>query len=163
MTTPGPEGPTLPNRAGEQEPLTRRLGLGRALRGALADTRPLRTPAYRRLWLAGGVPAGGAPLSVVAVPTQISQLTGSSAWVGLTGLFGLVPLIVFGLWGGAIADAVDRRGLLVVTGSGIATTSLLLGVVSVTGVGGPWTILSLYAVQTAFLAVNQPTRAAVLP
>jgi MFS family permease len=163
MTTPGPEGPTLPNRAGEQEPLTRRLGLGRALRGALADTRPLRTPAYRRLWLAGIVTVVGAQLSVVAVPTQIYQLTGSSAWVGLTGLFGLVPLIVFGLWGGAIADAVDRRVLLLVTGAGIAVSSLALWVTATSGIGGVWSVLVLFSVQTAFLAVNQPTRSAVLP
>lgn len=135
----------------------------RRRRGFLADTTPLRTPAFKRLWIAAIVTVVGAQLTVVAVPTQLYQLTGSSAWVGLTGLFGLVPLIVFGLWGGAIADAVDRRGLLVFTGSGIALTSALLGIVSVTGIGGPWTILTLYAVQTAFLAINQPTRAAVLP
>ncbi|HWN29301.1 MAG TPA: MFS transporter [Actinomycetospora sp.] len=135
----------------------------RSARGFLADTTPLRTPAFRRLWIAAIVTVVGAQLTVVAVPTQLYQLTGSSTWVGLTGLFGLVPLIVFGLWGGAIADAVDRRGLLVVTGSGIAVTSSLLAVVSLTGIGGPWTILTLYAVQSAFLAVNQPTRAAVLP
>jgi hypothetical protein len=108
----GPEQPTAPVAA---EPPTRRLA---RIRGVLADTRPLRTPSYRRLWLAGVVTVIGAQLSVVAVPTQIYQLTGSSAWVGLTGLFGLVPLVVFGLWGGAIADAVDRRTLLLVTGSG---------------------------------------------
>ena len=62
------------------------------------------------------------------MPTQIFELTGSSAWVGLTGLFGLVPLVVFGLWGGAIADAVDRRMLLLVTGAGIALSSLALWV-----------------------------------
>ena len=180
MTTPGPEEPTLPNRSADQEKPTRKIdssapttgtptgtvrrpGLGRALRGALADTRPLRTPAYRRLWVAGIVTVIGAQLSVVAVPTQIYQLTGSSAWVGLTGLFGLVPLIVFGLWGGAIADAVDRRVLLLVTGGGIAATSLALWVTATSGIGGVWTVLGLFSVQTAFLAVNQPTRSAVLP
>ncbi|MDN5748123.1 MAG: MFS transporter [Pseudonocardia sp.] len=133
------------------------------MRGALADTRPLRTPSYRRLWLAGVVTVIGAQLSVVAVPTQIYLLTGSSAWVGLTGLFGLVPLVVFGLWGGAIADVVDRRTLLLVSGTGIAATALLLWVTSASGLGGVWPILSLFAVQTAFLAVNQPTRNAVIP
>jgi MFS family permease len=161
MEQPGPEEPTLPNRTADHEPPTRRLG--RTLRGALADTRPLRTPAYRRLWLAGIVTVVGAQLSVVAVPTQIYQLTGSSAWVGLTGLFGLVPLIVFGLWGGAIADAVDRRVLLLVTGAGIAVSSLALWVTATSGIGGVWSVLVLFSVQTAFLAVNQPTRSAVLP
>lgn len=133
------------------------------MRGVLADTRPLRTPAYRRLWLAGIVTVIGAQLSVVAVPAQIYQLTGSSAYAGLTGLFGLVPLIVFGLWGGAIADAVDRRTLLLFTGGGIALSSLALWVTAAGGIGGVWTVLALFAVQTAFLSVNQPTRSAVIP
>ena len=132
-------------------------------RGLFADTTPLRTPAFRRLWTAGVVTVVGAQLTVVAVPFQLYELTGSSAWVGLTGVFGLVPLVVFGLWGGAIADVVDRRMLLVVSGVGIAVTSALLGVAAVTHLGGPWTVLSIFAVQTACLAVNQPTRSAVLP
>lgn len=165
---PGPDQPTQPQRGGS-EPPTAPVPHGAPprrparIRGVLADTRPLRTPSYRRLWLAGVVTVIGAQLSVVAVPTQIYQLTGSSAWVGLTGLFGLVPLVVFGLWGGAIADAVDRRTLLLVTGSGIAASSLLLWVTSATGGGGVWLILSLFALQSGFLAVNQPTRNAVIP
>jgi hypothetical protein len=167
---PRPEQPTQPDRP--QEPPTVAVGdaptrrlrrVAGAVRGALTDTRPLQTPSYRRLWLAGIVTVVGAQLSVVAVPTQIYQLTGSSAWVGLTGLFGLVPLVVFGLWGGAIADVVDRRLLLLVSGAGIAGSSLLLWVTAATGVGGVWLVLSLFAVQTAFLAVNQPTRSAAIP
>lgn len=67
------------------------------LRGVLADTRPLRHTAFRRLWVANIVTVIGAQLTVVAVPAQIYSITNSSAWVGLSGLFGLVPLIVFGL------------------------------------------------------------------
>lgn len=153
---PADEGADGDGAAGATPSRRRRAGL-------LADTTPLRTPAFRRLWLAGIVTVVGAQLTVVAVPTQLYEMTGSSVYVGLTGLFGLVPLIVFGLWGGAIADAVDRRGLLVVTNIGIAVTSLMLWGASVTGIGGPWAILTVFAVQTAFLAVNSPTRAAVLP
>ena len=165
---PRPDPPTEPT-AGPDAPAapvpraTRTRRVRAAVRGTLADTRPLRTPAYRRLWSAGIVTTVGAQLSVVAVPTQIYQLTGSSAWVGLTGLFGLVPLVVFGLWGGAIADAMDRRTLLLVTGTGIAAASLLLWVTAAAQVGGVWVILVLYALQTAFLAVNQPARSAVIP
>ncbi len=165
---PGPDGPTRPIDAGPDartrptaEPATRRIA--RAVRGVLTDTRPLRTPAYRRLWGAGVVTVIGAQLSVVAVPAQIYELTGSSAWVGLTGLFGLVPLIVFGLWGGAIADAIDRRTLLLISGAGIALSSLALWVTAASGVGGVWLVLSVFAVQTGFLAVNQPARNAVIP
>jgi MFS family permease len=180
VTTSGPEEPTRPNRAA-QEGRTERItagpdaptritqsesptrGLRRALRGALTDTRPLRTPAYRRLWAAGIVTVVGAQLSVVAVPAQIYELTGSSTYVGLTGLFGLVPLVVFGLWGGAIADAIDRRTLLLFSGAGIALSSLALWVTAAGGVGGVWLVLTLFAMQSAFLAVNQPARSAVIP
>jgi len=67
----------------------------------LADTTPLENRDYRRLWTAGIVTVIGAQLSVVAVPQQVYEITRSSAYVGLTGIFGLVPLVVFGLWGGA--------------------------------------------------------------
>lgn len=160
------DGPTEPVPGPEHESPTRPTTRTRAtglLRSTFADTTPLRTPAYRRLWTAGIVTVIGAQLSVVAVPTQIYQLTGSSAYVGLTGLFGLVPLVVFGLWGGAIADAVDRRVMLLFTGAGIALTSLALWVVSATGAGNVWVVLVLFAVQSAMLAMNQPTRSAVIP
>ena len=78
----------------------------------MADTRPLSSEHFRRLWLANIVTVVGAQLTVVAVPAQIYEITGSSAYVGLTGLFGLVPLVIFGLYGGALADVMDRRTLL---------------------------------------------------
>src|SRR5690606_26924002 len=90
----------------------------------LADTTPLRNADYRRLWTSGIVTTIGAQLSVVAVPQQIFQITGSSGYVGLAGLFGLVPLIVFGLWGGALADVMDRRVLLLITTTGTGLTAL---------------------------------------
>jgi MFS family permease len=133
------------------------------MRAALADTRPLRTIEFRRLWGAGVVTTIGAQLTVVAVPVQVYNLTQSSGYVGLTGLFGLVPLVVFGLWGGAIADAMDRRTLLLATGAGISVMSLALWVVAASGVGSVWLVLGLFAVQQGLLAVNQPTRGAVLP
>lgn len=139
------------------------VSLRARVRGLLADTRPLRTPAYRRLWLSGIVTLIGAQLSVVAVPTQIYQLTGSSTYVGLTGLFGLVPLLVFGLWGGAIADALDRRVVLLVSGTGIGLSSLALWITAATAAGGVWVVLCLFALQSALLAVNQPARSAVIP
>jgi MFS family permease len=133
------------------------------VRGAFADTTPLRTVEFRRLWLAGVVTLIGAQLTIVAVPKQIYDLTGSSSYVGLTGLFGLVPLVVFGLWGGAISDAMDRRVLLLITGAGISLTSVALWLVAATGIRSVWLVLVVFAVQQALLAINQPTRTAVLP
>jgi hypothetical protein len=75
-----------------------------------ADTAPLRSADFRRLWASGIVTTIGASLTIFAVPVQIHALTENSAYVGLSGIFALVPLIVFGLLGGAWADAMDRLG-----------------------------------------------------
>jgi len=129
----------------------------------LADTRPLQNPHFRRLWTANIITVVGAQLTVVAVPAQIYAETGSSAYVGLTGIFGLVPLVVFGLWGGALADHFDRRTLLLVTTTGLIGTAALFWVQAALGSANVWLLLSLFAVQQAFFAINQPTRSAVLP
>ncbi|MGP4021086.1 MFS transporter [Saccharopolyspora sp. 5N708] len=126
------------------------------------DTRPLQYPAYRRLWLSNIVTSVGAQFSAVAVPKQLYDITGSSAYVGLAGIFGLVPLLVFGLWGGAIADTVDRRRLLLITNGGLAFSSVLLWVVAAAGVRSVWLVLVLFAAQQTFFAVNMPTRGAVI-
>jgi MFS family permease len=133
------------------------------LRGLVADTRPLENQHFRRLWTANIVTVIGAQLTVVAVPAQIYQQTGSSAYVGLTGVFGLVPLVVFGLYGGALADVFDRRTILVITTLGLIGTSALFWLQALVGGVDVWLLLSLFAVQQAFFAVNQPTRSAVLP
>ncbi len=132
-------------------------------RGLVADTRPLAGDHFRRLWLANIITVVGAQLTVVAVPAQIYALTGSSAYVGLTGLFGLVPLVVFGLWGGALADVMDRRTLLILTTSGLIATSAAFWVQAALGLGNVWLLLGLFSVQQAFFAVNQPTRSAIVP
>jgi MFS family permease len=133
------------------------------LRDLVADTRPLRNEYFRRLWLANIVTVIGAQLTVVAVPAQIYADTGSTAYVGLTGVFGLVPLVVFGLYGGALADAFDRRTILQVTTTGLIVTSGLFWLQALLGNSDVWVLLGLFAVQQAFFAVNQPTRSAVLP
>ncbi|TDD02261.1 MFS transporter [Saccharopolyspora terrae] len=126
------------------------------------DTRPLHYPAYRRLWISNIVTAVGAQFSAVAVPKQLYDITGSSFYVGLAGIFGLVPLVVFGLWGGAIADAVDRRKLMIITNGGLAGTSVLLWLVAFAGIPSVWLVLVLFALQQTFFAVNSPTRAAAV-
>lgn len=115
------------------------------------------------MWLANIVTVIGAQLTVVAVPAQIYSITGSSGMVGLTGVFGLVPLVIFGLWGGALADAMDRRRLLEITTLGLVVTSALFWVQAFFNWNNVWVLLGLFAVQQAFFAVNQPTRTAILP
>lgn len=133
------------------------------LRRHVADTRPLSEPHFRRLWIANIVTVIGAQLTIVAVPAQIYADTGSSAYVGLTGVFGLVPLVVFGLWGGSLADAMDRRLILVATTVGLIVTSALFWVQAALDLRNVWLLLGLFAVQQAFFAVNQPVRSAILP
>ena len=129
----------------------------------LADTTPLRNPNFRRLWLAGIVTVIGGQLSIVAVPQQVFEITGSSGFVGLTGIFALVPLIVFGLWGGALADVMDRRRLMFLSSSGLTLTSIAFWIQAELGNRNVWLVLGLLAVQQACFAVNQPTRSAILP
>ena len=131
--------------------------------GLFADTTPLRTPDFRRLWLSGIVTVIGANLTVFAVPVQLYALTRNSAYVGLAGLFALVPLIVFGLLGGAWADAFDRRLLLVISSIGLAGASVLLWVQAARGFDNVWVVLILLALQQSFYAVNWPTRGAAIP
>ena len=133
------------------------------LRSVVADTRPLQHGDFRRLWTANIVTVIGAQLTIVSVPAQIYADTGSSAYVGLTGIFGLVPLVVFGLWGGALADHLDKRRLLTITTVGLIVTTLGFWLQAALGSTNVWLLLGLFAVQQAFFAVNQPTRTAVLP
>lgn len=141
----------------------RRLPAKRSHRRLFADVTPLRTPDFRRLWVAGIVTVIGGNLTVFAVPVQLYALTRNSAYVGLAGIFALVPLIVFGLLGGAWADAMDRRILLIITSCGLAAASVLLWVQAALGVDNVWVVLVLLAIQQSFFAVNWPTRGAAIP
>jgi MFS family permease len=124
------------------------------------DTRPLRIPAYCRLWSSTVVTAVGSQLTAVAVPKQVYDITGSSAWVGAASLAGLLPLVVFALWGGAVADSMDRRTLLLITNTGIAVTSLLFWLQAVTGLESVAVLMVLLALQQAFWGLNAPARSA---
>ncbi|MYX29551.1 MFS transporter [Streptomyces sp. SID8381] len=144
-----------PRAAGAPEPAGAER---RGWRRWAMDTRPLRRPAYRRLWTSTIVTAVGSQLTAVAVPKQIYDITGSSAWVGYASLAGLVPMVAFALWGGAVADTVDRRKLLLVTNIGIAVTSLLFWLQAVTHLDSVAVLMVLLALQQAFFGLNSPAR-----
>lgn len=97
------------------------------------------------------------------MPVQLYALTQNSAYVGLAGVFSAVPLIVFGLWGGAWADAMDRRRLLIIASCGLAVASVLLWVQAAAGFNNVGLVLCLLSVQQAFYAINSPTRSAAIP
>jgi MFS family permease len=132
-------------------------------RGWAIDTTPLRNRAYRRVFGGVAVTMLGQQMTLVAVPYQVYEVTGSSLMVGVTSMVALVPLIIFGLLGGAIADAMDRRTLLLITSVGAAVTSALLAVQALLGNTHLSVLWVLTALVSAFAAVNQPTRSAAIP
>lgn len=130
----------------------------------LLDTTPLRvSPAFRNLWVGLSVANLGGQLTVVAVGLQVYDITGSSLAVGVLGLFALVPLVVFGLYGGAIVDRHDRRTVALVASvvSWVAVLGLLAQAVAGNRSVGP--LFALVAVQSAAGAVNSPARGAIVP
>jgi MFS family permease len=158
VTSGQPEDPADPENVGPDKPTRGRLS------GVVADITPLRvSPDYRRLWLGTGVSMLGQQMTVVAVAIQVYLLTGSSFDVGLIGAFALVPLVVFGLYGGAIADAVDRRRLILTTSSAIMLLSVVLFVQASLHNGSVALLYAVIAVQSGFFAVNNPARNAILP
>jgi MFS family permease len=132
--------------------------------GLLTDVEPLRaSPAYRRLFFGNTVSQFGQQMTNVAVAIQVYALTGSSFYVGLVGLFAVVPLIAFGLYGGAFADAFDRRTIALVASAGLWGISVLFAVQALIGAESVWLLYGLIAVQSAFYAVNNPARGAMVP
>jgi MFS family permease len=130
----------------------------------LTDVRPLQaSPAYRRLFVGTAVSQLGQQMTNVAVAIQVYALTGSSFYVGLVGLFGLGPLVAFGLYGGAIADAMDRRSLALLASAGLWGVSVLLALQALVGIESVWLLYALIAVQSAFYALNNPARGAIVP
>lgn len=130
----------------------------------LADLTPLRvSPAYRRLWGALGVSNIGQQMTSVAVGLQVWDITHSSMMVGLVGAFQLVPLIGFGLYGGTLSDAFDRRIVGVVSAIGLWTASIAFLAQSLAHVQSVGLLYAVIAVQSAFFAVGNPARQAIIP
>src|SRR5436190_8835389 len=130
----------------------------------LPDTAPLReSRSFRLLWIGQLISLSGSQLRLVALPYQIFLLTGSSFAVGLIGVFQAVPLLLLSLFGGVIADAVDRRRLLLVTQIGLAAVSLALAVTTQAGVASVPLLYVLTAAGACFSALDNPTRASLAP
>ncbi|GGF38743.1 MFS transporter [Marmoricola endophyticus] len=155
---PSPDPAPQPDDAPEQARTWRSL-----LRGQAVDTRPLRIPEYKRLLIGQGTSFIGSMLTQVAVPVEVYAITRSSLYVGFVGLAGLVPIVAFGLYGGAIADVVDRRRLYF--GASVITWVVTLALLAQTlvGIDGVWLILGLVAVQSAAFATSSSARGAIIP
>jgi MFS family permease len=134
-----------------------------SLRRLAVDTRPLAVPAFRRLVLGHGISWIGYQITTVTVLIQVFDITGSSLWVGSVGLSSFVPLVVFGLYGGAVSDAMDRRRILMAAAVVVWTGTIGLVVQAVAGADRPWLLLVLTSLQAVGFAFANPTRGAVIP
>lgn len=128
------------------------------------DVSPLRESRdFRLLFWAGTVFYLGGMVTYVALPYQLYALTGSNFAVGLLGAVELVPLVGFGLWGGALADHVDRRAMVTLAAAGQVV--LTAGLVANALAPRPqvWTIYALGACLSAAQALQRPSREALIP
>lgn len=134
------------------------------LKGIRIDVTPLRAqPAFRRLFIGGLVTSLGSMVTYVAIPFQVAELTDSFIAVGLIGLAELLPLVVFGLYGGSLADRVDRRVLVV---GGELAAGLLVGVLALNAFLPSPQLWVIYVVAMLFAAVDglqRPSLDAMLP
>ncbi|HWI02295.1 MAG TPA: MFS transporter, partial [Acidimicrobiales bacterium] len=130
----------------------------------LVDLTPLRVSRdYRLLFTGNAVSYLGRQLTVVAIPFQVFTITGSSLAVGMIGLATVVPLVTLSLAGGAIADAVDRRKLLLVTQLLSAATSAGLALNAGSSSPRLWPIYVLAALSAGLAGADQPARNAMIP
>jgi MFS family permease len=128
-------------------------------RRLLVDVRPLReSPAFRRLWVGSVLSSVGSQMTNVAIALQVFSITHSSVAVGAVGLCAAVPAIVFGLLGGSVVDAYDRRRLVLWLTCGLAAVS---GGLAAQAYAGSRQVLPLYLLvgfASLLNAVNQPAR-----
>jgi MFS family permease len=136
----------------------------RGLRDLLVDLEPVRRDRdFRLLWLGQMVNSLGRQVTVITLPFELWQLTHSSLSIGLLALVQLVPILIFSLGGGALADAVDRRRLLIVTQLLLAATSLALVVLAMQPSPPVWALYAVAFVAAGVGAVDGPARSAAIP
>ena len=134
------------------------------LRRIFLDTTPLREHReFRLLWFGQVVSGMGNQVTRIALPFQVYVLTGSTLAIGALVLAQLVPILVFSLGAGSVADAVDRRKVLIVTQVGMGLSSLAL--VGLALMPSP-PLIAIFAVAFAaagLSSVDGPTRSAAIP
>jgi MFS family permease len=150
--------------AGSSHSRPRLPGWWTRLLGARIDITPLRTSRdFRTLFFSGTIFYLGAMFGYVAVPYQLYQLTGSNLAVGAMGVVQLVPLIIFGLYGGALADHVDRRRLQLLTGAAQASLVVVLFANALLDEPRTWVLYVVGALLAIASALQRPSREALIP
>jgi MFS family permease len=118
---------------------------------------------FRLYWGGRAVSSGGTQMQQAAVAWQVYLLTHSALALGFIGLFRVLPIVVFSLLGGVVADVVNRRALLLITQTWLLLVSAALALVTATGVITLWMIYVLTAMSAAALAFDNPARQALVP
>jgi len=139
-----------------------------AKRRRFVDLSPLRaSPAFARLWFGGAISGIGAQLTIVAVGLQIYDITRDTFAVALVGGIGLVPMIVAGLWGGMLADAFDRKLVLLASalvGWGSTIGLVLIAWLDTTLTDPPvWPLYVFATLGSVAATVQMTTRSSVTP
>jgi MFS family permease len=133
-------------------------------RRAVIDISPLREfRDYRLLWLGQSVNVIGGQITRVALPYQVYVLTGSTLAIAALTTVQLIPLLLFSLGGGSLADAFDRRKLLLVTQTGLAASSAALAIVSFQHEPSLVVLFAIAFIAASFSAIDWPTRSSAIP
>ena len=118
---------------------------------------------YRLLWLASVLSSLAGQIRNVSTLYQVYDISGSAFKLGLTGFLETLPFIIFGLFAGAVADAFDRKKLLVATITLQIVPNLALGILTLAGVTQVWHIYALGLLGAFVEVFNWPARAALIP
>jgi MFS family permease len=118
---------------------------------------------FRLVWIASVCTAVAIQVRNVAGLYQVYEISGSALQLGITGFLQAFPFVIFGLFAGAIADSFDRKKLLVVTMIVQLIPSLLLGLLTMTGIAQAWHVYTLGFVGALVEVFNWPARSALIP
>ena len=128
------------------------------------DLTPLKKyPDFRNLWAAGLISYLGSMITYVAIPFQIKELTNSYLAVGIVGVIELVPLIIFGLYGGVLADSVNRKKMVWATEAGAMLLVALLLANSMLWEPKVWVIYIAAGLFAVVDGLQRPSADAMLP
>jgi MFS family permease len=130
---------------------------------SLASLRPLRRRDFALVWSAALVSNIGSWVQTIAVGILVTELTGQARWTGLVAAAAFVPVGVLSPVGGAIADRVDRRALLLGTTVGETVAAALLAVLVGTGNATPLAVTLLVLAGGCMTALGFPAYQAILP
>jgi MFS family permease len=118
----------------------------------------LSVPNYRRYFTGQIVSLSGNWMQMVAEVWLILELTGSGVAVGMTTALQFLPILLFGAWGGLLADRFPKRRLLMVTQAAMALPAVALFAVTASGAVAPWMVFALVFARGTINAVDNPTR-----